>query len=628
MIFNKDIATQNLKPLFLFGIIVFLFIVTIFRLFDLQIVNAEKYRTQAKKGYWGSRVLKPIRGNIYDRKGRPFTMTIRKPHGTDKRIYPLGYHAGQVVGFVGRDGNGQEGIEEQKNRDLKGSLGWKTFDRYRNNKKTDNAKNGNNIYLTIDNEIQNIVDEELEYGVKKYGAIRGTAIVSNPNTGEILAMSSFPFLDPNTKRNRVDKSIKNLAISLVYEPGSIFKVIPATIALEKMIFSPTDKIKYTNQKSHTFMGMKTTDHHKTDKELTFSEVLTYSSNIGAREIASKIGAKSIWEYSLNFGIGSKTNISLPGEEKGILWTYGTKNWKPYTHLSMATGYSVLSTPIQMLSLYNTIANNGLKIDPYIISKTTDYDGNIIDRKEQKPYLFRRIGSRSTFIKLKNMLQTVVDSGTAQSAQIKGIKVCGKTGTSEKKTDNGYSSTEHYTTFVGFLPKDKPELSCIVVYDSPDVRHKFASQSSAPTFKKIITRIINNYNTHFSEKIKKIENKDTIIVPNVIGMKKWPALDTLKKDRFEYQIFGDGQKIQKQTPTAGVYIGINKKITLILHNNKKSINGELPNLNGLNVRDAVRLIMSSGYEPFVVGSGIIYKQEPISGDLEKGSIIKIYAKGAK
>ena len=628
MIFTKDIALKNIKIIVLLAVVSFLFIASLFRLLDIQIVNAEKFRVKAKNWYWGSSVLEPIRGTIYDRKGRPFTMTTEL-NGTDKRTYPLGYHAGQIIGFVGRDGNGQAGIEKSQNRNLKGSMGWKTFDRINSKKKMIVAKDGENIHLTIDNEIQNIVDEELESGVKKYGAIRGTAIVSNPNTGEILAMSSYPFLDPNEKRSKSSANTKNLGISLVYEPGSIFKVIPAIIALEQMVYAPKDQIEHTNNKSYTFMGMKITDHHKTDRELTFDESLTYSSNIAFCQIGSKVGPKNIWEYALNFGIGSKTNLALPAEENGRLWTYGTRQWMPHTHLSMSIGYNVMTTPIQILSVYNTIANDGLKINPYIIAKTTDAHNKTLSKKEQKPYMFRRIGSESSFLKLKDMLQNVVDSGTAKSAQVEGVEVCGKTGTSEKLTSEGYSNTEHYTTFVGFLPKKNPELSCIVVYDAPDIRYKFASQSSAPTFQKIITRIINNYNTHFSEKIKKSIPKDTINIPDVVGMEKWPALDLLKKEGFKYQIFGDGQIIRRQSPKSGEHIGINKKITLILNNNDKEVHedSEVPNLEGLSVRDAVRLTMKSGYEPFVVGSGIVYKQEPSSGDFEKGSLIKIYAKGA-
>lgn len=627
MIFNKDIAFKNIKIISLLVGVSFLFIVAFFRLLDIQIVNAEKYRAEAMNSYWGSDILDPTRGIIYDRKGRPFTMTTTKD-GIDKRNYPLGYHAGQVVGFVGKDGDGLAGIEKSQNKRLKGSQGWKTFDKINSKKKMNVAKNGENIHLTIDSEIQNIVDEELENGVKKYGALRGTAIVSDPNTGEILAMSSYPFLDPNKKRVNGETTVKNLGISLVYEPGSIFKVIPSIIALEQMIFSPTDKIKYTDNRTHTFMDMKITDSHKSDKELSFDEAFTQSSNIGFCQIGTKIGPKSIWEYALNFGIGSKTDIELPGEETGRLWTYGTSQWKAHTHISMSIGYNVMSTPIQILSMYNTIANNGLKMNPYIISKITDEKGKIVEQKEHKMFRFRRIGSEASFLKLKNMLQNVVDSGTAKSAQIEGIEICGKTGTSEKLTKDGYSETEHYTTFVGFLPKKNPELSCIVVYDAPDVRYKFASQSSAPTFKRIVTRIINNYNTQFSERIKASSPKDTVVVPNVVGLDKWPALDSLKKHGFEAQILGNGQTVRRQSPKSGFHVDISKKVTIILNDDieEKDSRNEIPNLTGISVRDAVSLAMKSGYEPFVIGSGIVYKQEPENGELEKGATIKIYAQG--
>ncbi len=602
---------KTIKILVILLVIMFGYIISIGKLAYIQIYKREYYIKYGKKIYWRSKPLIPPRGNIFDRDYENLTYNIKEKNKYT-RIYPLHYHAGQIVGFVGKDYQGKSGIELKFNTQLKGTEGWIVYDKYKFFEKIKKPKQGDNIVLTIDKKIQYIADEELEKGINFTKAERGVVIISNPKTGEILAMSSYPFFDPNNPYKNL-KNSKNLGISLVYEPGSVYKVIPATIALEYFYFYPNDIIPETKKGILRLYDVTIRDHEVFGRDLTFAECLVHSSNVGFALIAEKIGPKKLWEYSIDYGVGRKTGIELPGEEKGKIKNYGDKSWSKVDHLYMAIGYGVQLTPIQILTIYNTIANDGLKVRPHIIKEIRNHKNRIIKKYDTKSWEMDKIGSNLTFQRLKGMLKGVVDSGTARLAKIDGIEICGKTGTAEKYINGKYSKSAHYTTFVGFLPMKNPILSIIVVLDNPKT-NQYAGRTSAVIFRNIVKRIITDpeleyYDIIYSSKLAK-KNKKKYQIPDLIGKEVQEAIKILKQENIKFSLIGNGNYVVSQLPEPKLVKEKPKSIKIFL-TPKNEINAEkyTPNVIGLSMREAIRILLKEGYKPIIKGSGVVIKQTP-------------------
>lgn len=626
MTLDKKEQNLNSKAKFAFVVIIICFCVSIIRLFDIQIVRGEHYRNQGRRLVIRSTPLFPERGHILDRNME--NLTYNAADGVaNRRIYPHGYLAGQVIGYTGKDNEGLAGIEKRFNSHLRGTEGWQKLDRFSLSGIVEHPQDGHNVVLTIDRKIQYIVDAALREGVGRTGAVRGTAIVSNPATGEILAMSNYPFIDPNNPSQSLDNA-KNLAISLVYEPGSIIKPIPALIALEYSIFSPDDLMPDTHLGRRSYFGITITDHTMPvdSKPLTFTQSMAISSNVAFCSLAEKLGRDKMWEYYHSFGIGSRTGVQLPAEERGLLKSAITNQWSNITTIMTSIGYAMQTTPIQLLSVYNTIANKGIKINPYIVKKIVDKDGNIVEDFTPMSYDHSRIGSDQSYLLLKDMLQAVVDSGTGTPAMIENIEIAGKTGTAEKFTAQGYSKTDHFVTFAGFLPTDNPVLSCIVVLDNPKFKYRFAGQSGGPIFRTIIERILANPNLEYSLKIRTKPDKETIVMPSIANTTVQQAREILQNENIRFSVSGRGTHVVNQIPQPGKTISENQTARVILGNPTTTEIGYVPSLIGMSARKAVKTALANEYVPILQGSGIVVEQFPRPGEtLESGSKLRIIAK---
>ncbi|MBF0384591.1 MAG: penicillin-binding protein [Candidatus Omnitrophica bacterium] len=401
-----------------------------------------------------------------------------------KRYYPNQNLAAHIIGFAGVDNEGLEGLELFYNKDLRGEQGWMRIikdARQRQLLISDEIappKDGLNLVLTIDETIQFIAEHALEKGFIKNNAKAGSIIVVDVKTGEILALANKPTynLDNVSQSNLENRT--NRALSFVYEPGSIFKIVTAAAALEEGAFKETDRINCENGKYRVASNIL--HDHTPHGTITFREVIEVSSNIGVTKIAQKLGADKVYKYAHRFRFGQKTGIDLKGEVAGIL--KHPKVWSKTSIGAIPIGHEVLSTPLQLVCSLAAVANGGVYMKPYIVKYIKDNNDVII--RQFFPQEVDRIISEETAFRLKEILVGVTENGTAKSARIKGIRVAGKTGTSQKVEGKVYSHSRFYASFMGFAPADNPRLAAIVVYDEPHPYY-FGGVVSAPVFREVM-----------------------------------------------------------------------------------------------------------------------------------------------
>jgi cell division protein FtsI (penicillin-binding protein 3) len=411
-----------------------------------------------------------------------------------KRFYPQHKLASHILGFTGLDeqgydNHGLEGLEFYYDHYLRGQAERYSvpMDARRNslNSWELEVKNaGYNLVLTIDKNIQYMVERELETTCHEERARHATVIVMNPHTGEILAMANYPDFDPNDFDKYPQPYYKNLAVAWSYEPGSTFKVIQTAAAFEEGILSPGDV--YDNRNDFLNPAEHSTNDWKKLGYLSVEEILIRSSNTGAIKIGEQVGGKRFYEYIKRFGFGEATGIDLPGEVTGTVRE--PKEWSSISLQSLSIGQEISVTPIQITNAFAVIANGGVLYSPYIVREIQKMDGTPVLRIE--PTKVRRVISPKTAQLLREILAKVVDRGTGKQAAVKGYKVAGKTGTAQKFNTvlGDYSSTSLVTSFIGFAPAEYPQVVIAAIVDEPAL-NEWGSTVAAPLFKRIAERVL-------------------------------------------------------------------------------------------------------------------------------------------
>ncbi len=407
-----------------------------------------------------------------------------------KRYYPLNDIAASIIGFTGVDNNGLSGIELQYEKVLRGIDITMTAEKDvfgniipEENNDYKEPINGKDVVLTIDSQIQYIVQQKLEEVVSEYNAIRAISIVMNPKNGEIYSMASYPGFDLNNYQEADPELYKIGGISFTYEPGSTFKIINIASALEN---KSVGRYQLFNLPPSIRVGDRVIREIFRTYNITCSteEVLKNSWNIGAVVIAQSMGEKKFWEGIKNFGFGELTGIELPGEEKGLFYDY--KTWPASTIGALAIGQSISVTPLQLLRAVCAIANGGYLVNPSIVKEIELLENEQDDIQMEEG---NRIISLETANAVKDMMLAVVEGGTGTRAQIEGVNVCGKTGTAEKANKNGvgYSEGRQITSFIGFAPYEDPQVAIIVVVDEPQGGENaiWGGTVAAPAFKDIM-----------------------------------------------------------------------------------------------------------------------------------------------
>jgi cell division protein FtsI (penicillin-binding protein 3) len=411
-----------------------------------------------------------------------------------RRFYPKRELAAQVLGYVGMDDEGLSGIERQYDDKLRGSPGRMliSVDAHRKwfGSVEKQPEPGENVVLTIDQQIQYIAERELATGMQQTHAISGTVIVQNPHTGEILALANQPTFNPNLTREITPERLKNHAVSDVYEPGSTFKVVTISAALEEKLTRP-DEVFDCQMGSIVINGMRIRDS-RPHGLLPVWGILAESSDVGAIKIALRLGEDRFYKYIRAFGFGLQTGIELPGETRGL--TKPVNRWSRVSIGAISMGQEIGISPLQLASLVSTIANDGVAVPPRIVAATT------APQPAPQTVAFhpadgRRVISSFTAAEMKQMMQKVVLEGTGKKAVLEGYSSAGKTGTAQKvdPATHAYSRTKYVASFAGFAPINNPSIVVAVILDSAVGLHQ-GGQVSAPVFQRIAQQVLEYLHT--------------------------------------------------------------------------------------------------------------------------------------
>lgn len=459
-----------------------------------------------------------------------------------KRYYPLGNFASQLLGSVSADNTGRAGIELEYDQYLAGVSGrWKKNTDLLGNELVEGAEeyheaqDGYNVVLSLDEAIQYYVEKALEKGMEKTKAKRIMCLVMNPKTGEILASATTPGYDPNEpmdsknvpeaqaeayekmsadeKQNYLISLWRNPVISDTYEPGSTFKLLTSSSALEEKVIDTHTTFQCAG--SFTVAGVRlhcwTRGSHGTQ---TIRQAIGNSCNPALAKVATLMGKQTFYKYLGLYGITEKTGVDYPGEAGSIM--YALKDVGPVELATIGYGQSISVTPIQLLTAVNAIGNDGVLLQPHYVKALTDSDGKVV--KEFEPTIVRKVLSAKTAKEMRSIMQYVVDEGGGGNARIAGYRVGGKTGTANKiDAGTGKYGKDYYSSFIGMAPMDDPQVSILVVVDSPRGSY-YGSMVAAPIAKEILTdtlRYLNVTPTYSASEKKAIEGNYTI-VPNVIG----------------------------------------------------------------------------------------------------------------
>ena len=554
---------------------------------DKQVVM--KKILEPKNFCWLARRISPDEAANVDNAEIEGIFLVKEP----KRFYPNGQLAAHLLGFVGADANGLEGLENKYDDILKGKpekLAWardakgkKIFLRVGNNEaKKDESVN---LVLTIDSRIQYLVETHLKEAVVSKGAKGGIAVVMDPKTGEILAMATEAGFNPNNINGLTPEKWRNRAITDYFDPGSTFKPFLVAGALEEKTIRESEKF-YCEDGNYTVANRVIHEaNRQRHGQLSVRDILKYSSNIGSVKIAQKLGKEKFYQYIDNFGFGTKTGIDLPGESPGLVRP--VRNWSKVDTATIAFGQGVSVTAIQMIAAMSAIANGGVLMKPYILRSVTDK--NNIPIKMYNPTVVRKVVSAETAKRLTNMLTEVVGSadGSGKNANIVNVAVAGKTGTSQKFdfSRGVYSSEKVRTSFIGFFPADNPQVAILVILDEPQ-RDKWGGVAAAPVFKSIGEQILNCFKTNIRETpifgpdkqskvqlisaqetivARSIDNNDESAVPDFHGLTIREAMKKAKSRSIELKVSGNGWAV-RQYPPAGRVLGEDRVCKVVFEMN--------------------------------------------------------------
>jgi cell division protein FtsI (penicillin-binding protein 3) len=529
------------------------------------------------------------------------------------RMHHYDEFASQVIGATNSENVGVSGIEREFDPVLRGTDGYVVMQRDglgRKRPSTDYPRqepaNGHSVYLTLDFTYQSIAEEELKKGIQQTKAEAGLVVMLKPSTGEVLAMANYPTTNLNQIGNA--DALKNRTIADMFEPGSVFKIVTASAALQANLVSLSTHFYAERGRYHvTFADGKTriiSDTHAMG-DVTFAEAMAHSSNIVMAKVSNLIGAERLYTQARNFGFGISTGIELPGEISGELKK--PAEWSGATLNSMAYGYEVGVTPLQIVSAYSAVANGGILMKPYIVRTEIDAAGTVV--RQGKPEMIRRVMPEAVAQQVKSMLVDVVDHGTGKGVKLNGTTIAGKTGTSRKYVDGGYESGVYNASFVGFFPAENPEVVILVIIEHPAMEYYTGALASVPVFRAIAERIINNNGALTRTVVA--ENSGSVMLPDVNTLDVKNAETILTKLGMTVRTIGTGTVVRHQVPEAGKS-AIAGSLVQLITNEDADAGHRVPDVRGLSMRRAVNSLASYRLVAVVAGSGCVLTQSPEPG----------------
>jgi cell division protein FtsI (penicillin-binding protein 3) len=502
-----------------------------------------------------------------------------------QRRYPNKELASHVLGYVGVDNQGLNGVEFAFDPQIRGTPGTmlvhtdarrRVFSRFERP-----PTSGSTVELTIDQYLQHIAERELHAGIVETKAAGGSAIVMDPRTGEILAMANEPTFNPNVYGEFPAAQRRNRAIQDLYEPGSTFKIITAAAALEEHVMPPETLIDASAGQIRIGNTITRDDHNY--GVLSFEDVIVKSSNVGAIKIGLQVGVDRMSRYVQQFGFGRPISPDFPGESPGIVWD--PAKWTERALASVSMGYQIAVTPLQMAAAVSAIANGGELVEPRII-RAIYREGH---RYDVEPKVLGRVVSAETAATLTGILENVVERGTGVAAKMPGYEhtIAGKTGTAHKLVNGRYSNTDYNASFVGFLPSRHPAVTIIVVVDSPHSGSYYAASTAVPIFKRIADGTMRYLG----------------IGPTA------PAQPSLVVARRR-----DDRGAQADQPAA------REPMVRVVADADA---GTLPDVRGMSAREATHLLGRFGVAVEIRGDGFVVSQDPPGGEpIEPGLVCQL------
>jgi cell division protein FtsI/penicillin-binding protein 2 len=526
----------------------------------------------------------------------------------------------QVLGCTDVDNNGLSGVELFFDNELRGRAGMMVMQRDALGRRHHDIdlpqtppEHGSGLVLTVDVNIQGIVEDELSRGVRVAGAVSGTAIAVEPASGEILAMASYPGFDPNQVRSAEPASIRVRAITDSYEPGSTMKAITAAAAIEEEVVDAEEALD--GEGGAIMVGTHVIRDDHPLPRMTFRQALEHSSNIAFARVAARLTEPRFYKYVRDFGFGIATGIDLPGEARGEVrkpaqFVKGTQQF-------MAFGYQLAVTPLQLVCAYAALANGGVMMRPHLLKRRLGREGDVVE--EVEPQQIRRVVSEETAAIVRDMLIGTVERGTGQAARIPGLKIAGKTGTAQQIADGSYSKEKYNASFIGFFPAEDPKVALLVLLDSPTNGY-YGGQVAAPIFREIARRVV-NASMHGSEPVALAPStstaqavafvtSDRVVVPDLRGLDIDAAQTIAERYGFRVMAQGSGRVIVAQAPAPGSAAPRRGVVTL---NASRSFPAQrMPDVRGLSLRRAINLLNASRIRLRVSGAGRVSAQKPDPG----------------
>ena len=535
-----------------------------------------------------------------------------------KRFYPERNLCSHVLGFTGIDSQGLDGIELVYEKYLKGTPGRIVSEKDALSRKLPFGvdkyippEDGLDLVLTIDKIIQHFAERELEKALAEHNAKRGTIIVMDPKTGEILAMTNKPDYDPNNYGEFSQILWRNAAVSDVYEPGSTFKIVTASAALEEGVARPEDK--FYDPGYAMVSGVRIGCwYHGGHGSQTFIQLLENSCNPGFVELGMKLGKDRFMKYIKGFGFGEVTGIDLPGEARGIL---DPSKVGPVELATITFGQGISVTPVQLITALSTIANDGKLVQPHVAKAIVDKEGNTV--QEFSPAPLRQVVSYETAQEMKKILESVVTNGTGGRGKVEGFRVAGKTGTAEK-----YSPGKYVVSYMGFAPVDDPKLAILVIIDEPTGGLIYGGTIAGPVFQKVMADSLNYLG--IEPNIEQVEEREHVAVPDLRNLYVEDARKILMQNGLSVRIEGEGYVVTEQVPMPGAEVKKNTVVLLKLSDSRTNKDPvTVPDLTGRTIKEATDIIHAIGLNIEIEGSGYAVKQNPpAEAEVGLGTTVKV------
>jgi len=499
-----------------------------------------------------------------------------------RRFYPNSNIAAHLLGFTGLDPKGLEGLELKYDKMILGRGGYLVMERDAMGRgmatglpQVQGATRGHDLYLTLDKNLQYIAERELAEGLRKTESKAGSVVMLEPSTGKVLAMANYPEYNPNSFSRYKPSQWRNRAVCDSFEPGSTFKVVLMAAALNEAVIDTKQKIDCENGEFR--VGGKDIHDHKRYQKLTPAEIIKYSSNIGMAKIGKMLEREAFHKYIEEFGFGQKTGIDLPGEVVGLLSS--PDKWFEVDLAAISFGQGISVTPIQLTAAVAAIANGGHLMEPYIVDRVVDSQGQVT--QQNKPRMVRKVIARDVAQTVSQMMEmTTEEGGTATNARVPGFRVAGKTGTAQKvdAVTGGYSADKWVTSFVGFLPAENPQLVMLVTLDEPKIGH-YGGLTAAPIFSRIATQAMRSLKVAPTEELHAVEtlpSLEQIIVeamsserqkgqavattsvaggpqmPDCVGLSYRQVLELMQEEQLNISFRGRGRVVE-QSPVPGMAI---------------------------------------------------------------------------